>query len=158
MAKPKACQTPNAEMTPISSNPANKPELERPFKAERCPGEPGSFCGPWVGPVTAPLRVGLQQEGAGGTPPVPKGRQEGAGVRQQPPGERADPAACCTLEPRGTESRAAEVPWAGAAGLSRGWVRFCTSRVSCWRVGSCGGGRSPSLGSAVGTPNHHVHG
>lgn len=41
---------------------------------------------------------------------MPKGRQEGAGVRQQPPGERADPAACCTLEPRGTESRAAEVP------------------------------------------------
>lgn len=74
MAKPKACQTPNAEMTPISSNPANKPELERPFKAERCPGEPGSFCGPWVGPVTAPLRVGLQQEGAGGTPPC---RREG---------------------------------------------------------------------------------
>lgn len=116
MAKPKACQTPNAEMTPISSNPANKPELERPFKAERCPREPGSFCGAWVGPVTAPLQVCLQPPAAAQAcwrveghppppqPPVLKGRKEGAGFWQRPSAKGADLASCCVPEPRDTES------------------------------------------------------
>ena len=110
MAKPKACQTPNAKMTPISSNPANKPELERPCQAERCARELGSLCSPWVGAVAAPLQVWLQPPAAARACwrvdglPVPEGGKEGAGFWQQPPAKGADPASCCTLEPRDTES------------------------------------------------------
>lgn len=142
MAKPKACQTPNAEMTPGSSNPANKPELERPFKAERCLWEPSSFCSPWVGPVSAPLQGVL--EGGWGDPCA--AGQAGGDAPGSSPQPRAQ---TWHLELGDMESQAAEAPWEGA--LPQGWLHFPTSRLSC--LGSCEQGTHPLAGLSCGCPN-----
>lgn len=146
MAKPKACQSPNAEMMPGSSNPANKLELERPFKAERCLWEPGSFCSPWVGPVAAPLQGVL--EGGWGDP-CAAGQ---AGV-DAPGSSPRTTARTQHLEPGDTESRAAEAPCEGA--LPQGWLCFPTSRLSC--LGSCERGMHPLAGLSCGCPDALAH-
>lgn len=100
MAKPEACQTPSAAVAPSSSIPAKAPQLGTPFKAERCPREPGFSCGPWVGPITAPPAAPY----TGWRNPL-KGWLLAAAPRQ------GDPVSWGGLEPRDTESRVAEVPW-----------------------------------------------
>lgn len=158
MAKPKAFQSPNAEVTPSSSSPAKKPGLERPFKAEKSPWEPSSSRGPWVGLSPLPYTCGcslLPQPGrAGGCrDPQPMGKKWGAGFGQQHPAKGADPVSCCSPEPgtQGAEQGRCRgtVPWDGAVALP-GLDRSSTSHLSCSHVGSCW------WGSSVGTRHTRV--
>lgn len=142
MAEPKACQTPSAAVAPSSSIPAKAPQLGTPFKAERCPREPGSSCGPWVGPLTAPPAAPY----TGWRDPL-KGWKEGAGSWQQPPAKGTRRLGVGLS--RGTQ----RAEWQRCHG-TQGWLRFSTSRLSCLRAGSCSQGPTPWLGSAVGAPAH----
>ena len=137
MAKPKACQTPNAEVTPVSSNQADKLELAQHWEAERCPRDPAPSAVPALDLSPLPFRHDGSL-GAGGLGDPPAGGGEGEGLAPvSSPWLRAQTqhlAARRSWGAQGAEQR--EALGEGTTGLSQDWVHFSTSRLSCLYVGS----------------------